>query len=221
VVDLRRGFDHLWSRRFSSDTRNKIRKAEKRGVEVQWAPTSQLLAVHWDLFMRWTAQQARERGIPKPLAVALGRRRESLARYEAIARGLGDSCQVALARVDGQPAASAIVLFGRVHAHYWRATSDRALVDRRYANHLLLARIIEYAAANGCRYLQMGESGGKRSLVEFKERFAATPVSYDELRFAPLGVTLATRGRDLVIRAAMSGGVKAAVWWKRRGTLRH
>src|SRR3954452_21832812 len=30
VIDLLEGFDSLWSRSFSSDTRNKVRKAEKR-----------------------------------------------------------------------------------------------------------------------------------------------------------------------------------------------
>ena len=202
VVDLREGFGKLWSGAFSSDTRNKIRKAQRRGVEVQWAPGTELMRVYWAIFIRWTTEQAKERGIPVPVALALARHREPLVRYEAIARDLGDRCQVVLARVDGEPAASVIALLDGVHAHYWRATSDKALVRRRYANHLLLARVLERAASSGCRYVHLGESGGKRSLIQFKEHFGARPVSYDEVRFGPATATKAVRAGEHVLRGA-------------------
>jgi hypothetical protein len=160
--------------------------------------------------MRWTVHQASERGIPAPLAVALARRREPLARYQAIARELGERCQIVLARVHGEPAASVIVLLGGVHAHYWRATSDRGALGRSYANHLALARVLERACSNGCHYLHMGESGGKASLIQFKEHFGAEPVSYDELRLGPVGMTLAVRARERAIQRAGIIAIRAA-----------
>jgi hypothetical protein len=210
VVNLGRGFDALWSKVFSSDTRNKVRKAEKRGVEVEWGPGTELIRVHHEIYLRWARQQAEKRGRPVPVALALAKHREPLVRYESIARHLGERCQIGLARVDGQPAASVIALLGGVHAHYWRATSDQALVRHRYANHLLLARMLERAAAGGSDYVHMGESGGKRSLIEFKEHFAAEPVSYDELRFGPATVIAGMRARERVIRGAERVAVRGA-----------
>jgi hypothetical protein len=210
IVDVRQGFDALWSKVFSSDTRNKVRKAHKRGVEVQWGPGTELLVVYWHIYLRWTAQQARERGIPVPVALALAKHREPLLRYEAIAHHLGDRCQVAVARVDGRPAASVIALLDGVHAHYWRASSDLDLVRRRYANHLLLAHTLERAAAQGCHYVHLGESGGKRSLMQFKEHFGGRPVSYHELRFGPAAVTTAVRARDHLVRGAEVLAVRGA-----------
>ena len=63
------------------------------------------------------------------------------------------------------------MLSSGAYAHYWRATSDQALAGPRYANYLLLARVLEHVAEHGCEYVERGESGGVRSLIEFKERF--------------------------------------------------
>jgi hypothetical protein len=150
IVDLREGFGALWSHGFSSKTRNKIRKAEKMGVEVHWGPGSELVQVHWDIYLRWTIRRARDRGIPVSLGLALAKLRESLRRFEIVARCLGDRCQVWVASIGGQPAASAIVLLGGAYAHYWRSTSD----GPRYANYLLLARVLEHAAERGHEYLE-------------------------------------------------------------------
>lgn len=210
VVAVGEGFDSLWSKVFSSDTRNKVRKAHKRGVEVQWGPATDLLRFYWNIYLRWTRHQASERGIPVAVALALAKHREPLARYEAIARHLGDRCQVAVARVDGEPAASVIALLDGVHAHYWRAASDQPLVRRRYANHLLLAHTLERAAAQGCHFVHLGESGGKQSLMQFKEHFGGRPVSYDELRFGPVALTRAVQARDHLVRGAERLAVRGA-----------
>jgi hypothetical protein len=210
VVDLRQGFDALWSSAFSSDTRNKVRKAEKRGVDVQWAPGSQLMRVYWDLYLRWTTQRAKDRGIPVPVAIAAAKHRDPLDRLETIGGVVGDRCQIMVARVDGRPAAAVIALIDGVQAHYWRAVSDKTLVHRRYANHLLLARLLERASAHGCQLVHMGESGGVRSLIQFKEHFGAQPVSYDELRFEPTIVTSAVRAREHVLQAAEGLALRGA-----------
>jgi hypothetical protein len=202
IVDLRDGFGTIWSNRFSSGTRNKIRKAEKRGVEIKWGSGSELAAVHWDVYLRWSIRRAKDRGIPVAVGLALAKRRESLGRFETVARCLRERCQVVVAWTDGRPAASTIVLWGGAHAHYWRSASDQALIGHRYANDLLVARLLEDAAERGCEYLDMGESGGVRSLAEFKERFGAKPVSHEELRFEPRIVTNAIRARNLLLRGA-------------------
>jgi predicted N-acyltransferase len=215
IVDLRKGYGALWSDDFSSGTRNKIRKAEKRGVEVQWGSGSELVQAHWDIYLRWTIRRARERGIPVSLGLALAKRRESLRRFEIVARHLGDRCQVWVASVDGQPAASTIVLLSGAYAHYWRSTSDQALAGPRYANYLLLARLLEYATERGHEYVERGESGGVRSLIDFKERLGARPFPYEELRFEPRIVTNAVRVRDRFLQDASDLSLKSAGLLKR------
>ena len=209
IVDVRGGFEALWSDHFSSGTRNKIRRAEKEGVEIQVGSGCELMKVYWDVYLRWTVRRAEQRGIPVSLGLALAKRREPLARLEAIARGLGDRCRVAVAWINGEAAAAAITLWHGSYAHNWRSASDKA-VGSRYANSLLLARRLELAAARGCEYVDMGESGGVRSLAEFKEHFGARPASYEELRFEPRIVTSAVRARDRLLSNASDVVLRSA-----------
>jgi hypothetical protein len=195
VVDLRAGFGSLWSERLSSGTRNKLRKAEKLGVETEWDTTGKLLRVHYDLYLRWTLRRARERGVPASLALRLAIRREPLRRFEAVARHFGDRCRIGVARIGNEPAASTIILRHGIHAHYWRSASDRDCAARTYASYLLVARALEDAAADGCERFHMGESGGVESLMQFKEHFGADRICYDECRFE----------HSLVARAVLLG----------------
>ena len=215
VLDIRDGFEALWSNHFSRGTRNKIRRAEKERVEVQWGSGSELMKIYWDIYLRWTIGRAEERGIPVPLGLALAKRRESLARFEAIARCLGDRCQVGIAWINGEAAAAAIMLVNGPDAHYWRSASDKALIGRRCANYLVVARLLEKAAARGCEYVDMGESGGVRSLAEFKEHFGARPASYEELRFEPRIVTRAVRARHWLVQNAGDVALKSGARLKR------
>jgi hypothetical protein len=202
VIDLRHGLEALWSKRFSGRTRNKIRKAEKDGVEIQCGAGTELVKLYWDIYLRWTLGRAERRGIPGGIALASAKRRESLERFEAVARCLDERCQVLVAWIGGRPAASIILLLDGAYAHYWRAASDQALIGQRYANYLLLARAIEAAAERGYEHMDLGESGGVRSLMAFKEQFGAEPVSHEELRFEPRVVTKAVRARNRFVQAA-------------------
>jgi Acetyltransferase (GNAT) domain len=210
MVDLRSGFGELWREAFSSSTRNKIRKAEKRGVEVEWATADRALDDFWRLYLRWSARRARERGLPVRLALAMARRREPRARLEAAARVAGEHFRVLVARVEGEVVAATIVLTWGAHAHYWRSASDQSEIGQRYVNYLLIARLIEDVAASGCEYLDMGESGGVESLARFKEQFGAQPRVYDELRFEPRLVTGAVGARSWLNETAQSGALAAA-----------
>jgi hypothetical protein len=202
VVDLREGFERLWSTEFSSGTRNKVRKAEKRGVEVRWGPGTELAKVHWDIYLRWATRRAKARGIPVALGLALARREESAERFETVARCLGERCRVLVAWVDGQAVASTVVLSYGAFAHYWRSASDQEADRSRFATYLMLARLLEDATEEGREYLEMGESSGVRSLIAFKEQFGAKPWTYDELLFGPRLLTRATRTRDHLMQDA-------------------
>jgi hypothetical protein len=210
VVDLRAGFAHLWSKRFSSGARNKIRKAEKSGVEIEWDTAGRLLRPHYDLYLRWARRRAHDHGLPVTVALRLARRRESFRRLEAVARHFGDRCQIGVAWIGGEAAASTIILRNGLHAHYWRSAIDRDRAARTYANHLLLARALEDAAGFGCDYFHMGESGGVESLMQFKEHVGGERRRYDEYRFEHPIVANAVRFREQAGDRAIALGLEGA-----------
>jgi hypothetical protein len=202
VVDLADGFDSLWSD-LSSGTRNKIRKAEKGGVRVRWGSGPELAHVHSSIYLRWTAERARRRGVPVRLAVARAKRDQPLHALVEIAERLGERCRIAVATIEDEPVASAIMLFHGNRAQGWRAASLREADTSGYANYLISARALEEAASRGHRSADLGESGGVRSLESFKEHFRAERRPYEVLLVGQRTVTSAVRARDRLVSAGI------------------
>jgi hypothetical protein len=188
VVDLAAG----WWEHLSTGTRYKIRRAEREGVTIKWDTTGGLVPIAWDLYLRWATNRGKKHGLPPAAAIAAAESRESLAQFAAVARVLGDRCRVGVASIAERPVGFMILLINGIHAHYWRGASDETLTRGRYPNQLLLARLIEEAAAAGCRWVHLGESGGVRTLETFKESLGGERRSYDELRFESRAATVAT-----------------------------
>ncbi|MCH7584932.1 MAG: GNAT family N-acetyltransferase [Acidobacteria bacterium] len=195
VLDLRGGFSEVFATRFSASTRRNTRKAESACLTVESGTSIALIDDFYKLFEQWTAQRARDRHIPMWLAMRLARRREPRSKYEEVADRLGSACRIWVARDGGQAVAAAISLTHRSHAVYWRGTSDRAAAGRTRANAnaLLQKLMIEDACASGCVDYDMGESGGVKSLIEYKGRFGAEEVAYDEYRIERLPLTALER----------------------------
>jgi hypothetical protein len=63
--------------------------------------------------------------------------------------------------------------------------------------------------------VHLGESGGKETLIQFKEHFGGRPVSYDELRFGPLAMTSAMRAREQLLRGAEMLALRGAAMLSR------
>jgi hypothetical protein len=200
IVDLRDGFDSLWSD-LSRGTRNKVRKAEKGGVRVRWGPGTELAHVHSEIHLRWAAERARRRGVPRRLAVARAKRDQPAHALMELAERLGERFRIAVATIDGEPVASAIMLFHGDYAHGWRAASLREADSSGYANYLISARALEEAASRGHRFADLGESGGVRSLESFKEHFRAERRPYEVLMLGKRSVTSAIWARDRLVTA--------------------
>ncbi len=205
VLDLSGGFDTVWKERFAGSTRNKTKKAERKGVEVECDTTGRLLPVFHRLFGqsvdRWAGQQH------EPLALARWRaaRRDPLPKFEAMAARLGAAFQVWVATYQGQPAAALVVLRGR-NAHYTRGAMDKALAGESHANSLLQKLAIEAACEQGCRSYHMGESGDSEGLNRFKGRFGARVHDYAEYRLERLPLTRA--------EAIAKGAVKRVIGFR-------
>ena len=215
VLDLDRSFEEL-SARFSKMARKAIRKAEREGVKIEHATGRAFVDDYYRLYEGWVTRRANQRGIPLPVALHRGRANEPRERLELLADRLGDTFQIWLARLDGEPIAAMITLMQGDTALAWRAASNIEVAGPVRANDLLHRDAIDYATSKGCRYYNMGESGGVETRMRFKERFGATPRPHAGFRLERLPITPVTaqvararsRAEDLVLDLASrrSGG---------------
>jgi CelD/BcsL family acetyltransferase involved in cellulose biosynthesis len=180
VLDLEGGAERVWSQRFEGSVRRAVRKAERSGLEVECDTTGRLASVYHELFVGWTARQAAEKGLPPVVQQWRAERREPPRKYAVLAPMLGGACRIWVARLDGRPAAALVVLVYGQHAHYWRGYSDKTLAGPSRANNLLHWLAIQDACRAGCRWYDMGLSGDKTSLADFKSRHGAVPYDYPE-----------------------------------------
>jgi hypothetical protein len=175
VLDLDGGWKRVWADRLANMTRRNIRKAERSGLDVEQDSSGQLVDEFYGLYLGWVARRARERHLPVPVMRLRAARAEPLAKYRTVAARLGKACRVFVARSGGEPVAGLILLTHGEHGFYWRGYSDKQRAAGSRANDLLERLAIERAVQEGCRFYDMGESGGVGSLISFKERFGATP----------------------------------------------
>jgi hypothetical protein len=188
ILDLEGGFDTVWSERFKSATRTKVRKAEKSGLTVECDSSGALVPVFYELFRRSVERWAVKQHEPLWLARWRAGRRDPLLKFRSMAQFLGAQFRLWIAFLDRRPAAAILVLQGR-NAHYTRGAMEKELAGPTMANYLLHRRAIEDACLAGCRYYHMGESGDSGDLAHFKSRFGAAAYPYAEYRLEKLALT--------------------------------
>jgi hypothetical protein len=199
VLDLSGGVDVVW-KGLSSSRRKTIRKAERSGVEVECESTGRLLPVFFELYARSEARWAEQAHEPLALARFRTRFRDTLEKWQIIAAHADGGFRQWVARHDGRPVASILVLFG-VNVHHTRGAMDKELASPVRANDLLYWHAIEAACATGAQAYHLGESGTSGPLSDYKERFGARPFDYPELRLERLPITRAdTAARTAVKR---------------------
>jgi hypothetical protein len=184
VLDLRGGFDHVWSKRFTGPARTAVRKAERQELEVQCDSTGRLLPVFHELYER-----SIERWNSGRLARWQARRRDRLSKFRAVVANAGQHSRIWVAWHQGRPAAAILTLSLGASTNYWRGAMDERLAGPTRANYLLHRLAIEEACRSGCSTYHMGETGSSASLAQFKTRFGARPVPYRELRLERLPLT--------------------------------
>lgn len=192
VLDLEGGFERVWKERFAGGARTKVRRAERSGLEAECDTTGSLVPVFYELFERSLRRWAARQHEPVFLTRLRAHRRDPQRKLEAIAHGLGGACRIWVARLDGRPVASIIVLVGS-NAHYTRGAMDEELAGPTAANYLLQKLAIEQACEEGCRLYHMGESGWSKPLAQFKTRFGARAYEYASWHLERLPITRTDR----------------------------
>jgi hypothetical protein len=193
AIDLREGFEHVWKHGFSSRARNHVRRAERAGVRVEVDTTGELAPVFHGLFMQSVERWAAKQHEPVALARFRARRRDPLEKLRRMVADLDGAGRLWVAYVEDRPAAAILVLQG-ANAHYTRGAMDAELAGPSRANYLLHRLAIEDACRSGCATYQMGETGGSRSLAQFKESIGAEPHDYAEYVIERFPMTAIDRG---------------------------
>ena len=129
-------------------------------------------------------------------------------KLEAVARRLGERCQIWIARRAGEPVSGIVVLSHGSAATYWKGATDKALVGASGATELLHAKAIEAACAAGRSRYDLGTSG-LASLSSFKIGLGAEHQQYLAYRFERLPVT----GAQELLRTSLKRATRA----RRRG----
>jgi hypothetical protein len=177
VLDLRGGADEVWKSRLTTNARGAVRRARKLGVEVECDTTGAQLPVFYELllksFDRWAVQQHE----PRWMARLRGRLRDPLRKFEVLADRIGPALRLYIARYEGRPAATVLLLAG-ANAHFTRGAMDPSVLGKTRANELLMWSAIEDACRAGCSSFHMGETAPGSSLSRYKEKFGATEVPY-------------------------------------------
>ena len=206
VLDLGQGFEALKARTFSRNLRYHARRAERAGVEVQVDTTGRLVPVFHQIYRTWVERWIPKSGLPPMVARRLALQQEPLKKFETVAAGLGEKCRVLVAWHKGQPVASAISLVHGQHAIGWRSYSIKELAAPVAANVLTQVTCVADACDSGCRYFDLGQSGGVATLQSYKNSFGATPHMVVDLRIEPPGLT-----RLRAAKERAQGAVVAAI----------
>jgi hypothetical protein len=188
VLDLEGGFAEV-QRRFSSSARRAVRQAERSPLTVTCDTSGTHAPVFHSLYRRSVDRWARKSGERVWLARRRAALREPETKLRRVAAHLAEACQIWVAWLDGRPAASVVILRQGRSASYWRGAMDAELAGRTQPNYLLHSRAIEDACEAGCRYYHLGETGGSRSLADFKSRIGGRPYDYFEYRIERLPLT--------------------------------
>jgi hypothetical protein len=180
ILDLTGGINVVFKERFESAKRNRIRKAQQADLVVEKGNSPEFVKQFYELYLLWSENRARARGLPVFAVRRLAQLREPFWKFSVAACGMGQSLQVYVASHQGTPVAASVFLMRGRSAVYWRGASDAALRRTYPGNDLLQYEMIRDACEAGCLQYHMGESGGVRSLERFKEHFGAKSYCYAE-----------------------------------------
>jgi lipid II:glycine glycyltransferase (peptidoglycan interpeptide bridge formation enzyme) len=204
VVDLSVGMDHLRQRVFERTVRQSLRKAERAGVQVECGTGGELVSEFHDLYLAWVERWIPRSGLPPLVARRVALRQEPKAKFEAVTRAMGDRCRVFIARHEGRAVASCITYVYGEHAIGWRSYSLKELAAPVAANTFVQVAGLQDAADSGCRWFDLGQSGGVPELLKFKHSLGARTREAIDLRIEPAPVTALRTAKDQVKTGAIA-----------------
>ncbi len=158
TLELPPDIEQLWNA-LPSERRNRIRKATRAGLTVEFAAESAL-----PVFYRVWTENMRDLGSPA----------HSLSFFRAILRAFGTAAQIALVKFQDEYIGSALCLHqkGRFVVPW---VSSLRKHFRLYPNNILYWEAMKRAIEENCRIFDFGRSTVDSGTYTFKRRWKATP----------------------------------------------
>ena len=186
-------YDDYLSTRLSKSMRSHLRRAARNqqaaGLTVESGNSPELARDFYAVYTTWLRRRATRRRIPAALALWRGRNAEPWERFLAVAENAGDDCRFSVASIAGRPVGGNVMLARGQIAVGWRAYSDHDVPGRLLISESLDMMDLEHAYERGCRYMELGESGGRQALANIKVRIGGFPHPFDEYRFERRSLT--------------------------------
>jgi hypothetical protein len=163
VLDLRPGFNTVWTDAFTSKNRNMVRKAEKRGLRIAHETSEQRADDYYEIYAAASARWGYD-APPYPRALFRG----------LVASG---HAELWLAHDDDGPVSGALLLDGSDDLLYWSGATVPGKQELA-PNNALLSEAIKAACERGVSYLDFGASEGLPGVEKFKRSFGAQARKY-------------------------------------------
>jgi lipid II:glycine glycyltransferase (peptidoglycan interpeptide bridge formation enzyme) len=177
IIDLKPGFDQIWSKSLDKSKRKQAKRAERSGIRV----IETAAAEDAKLFYRFYVSRVKNAGgkihYPEPLFV------------ELVQNG-GESVKLFLLYHEQEPVGGQLSFYFKDMVIAWYGTTT--LESRKLkASTALYTFCIRHACDSGYKRLNLGGSMGKDSLMDYKMSFGGIPHRYGVSVFrSPLGKIL-------------------------------
>jgi CelD/BcsL family acetyltransferase involved in cellulose biosynthesis len=173
VVDISRGFEHLWEEQFDKPRRRRVRRAVEAGVTVRRGSGVDDMAAFMHVYRERLKDWKSGSGHPESLFFSL------------LANG-GEQVRLYVAEHGGAVVGGHLNFYYKDAVIAWYGMTSTQAGDTQ-AGTLLYSVCMREACAAGFRTYNLGASLGKRSLIEYKESLGGTPQPYRMLRRRRLG----------------------------------
>ncbi len=173
VVDISRGFDHLWREQFDKPRRRRVRRAEEAGVTVRHGDRAGDMAAFMQVYRERLQGWKSGSGHPEALFLAL-------------AKHGGANVRLYVAEHAGAVVGGHLNFYYKDAVIAWYGMTSARAGDTQ-AGTLLYSVCMREACEAGFRTYNLGASLGKTSLIEYKESLGGTPHRYRMLRRRRLG----------------------------------
>jgi Acetyltransferase (GNAT) domain len=191
VIDLTRGHrdpERFRATHLDAETRQRLRRAVRLGVEVEKDTTGRLMPVCHDIHRSGVERDIARSGLPPLVARRRALQAQPHADLAAVAAGTGAACRTFVAWFRGRPVAASILLVHGDHASLWRSFCVPQLAGPIAADLLTAVTAIEDAIGSGGRVLDLVPSGGSIGGPHDKNSLGASAGSLVDLRIEPAGL---------------------------------
>ena len=180
-------FNDIWENRFDKSKRRQTRKAQREGIEVTEARTSEDIAEHYRIYAAKSREWRQSVVYPHELFT------------ELFDRG-GDRVRLFLARSGDKVVGGHLNFYYKDTVVAWNGVTTG---DSRgmQASTMLYATCIRDACERGYKHYNLGASLGKTSLMEYKESLGGVPYIYRVARWRSTPVRVAAGLRRLIRRS--------------------